>query len=208
MSLVEYMTRSGRVVVKDGQQITWPLAPDFGVLNIRTPTPGTKVAIDGEAAGATPVQQRRLNAGPHQVGLDDECYYPMGEQFTIVRGETKDLALEPRARPAGLNVTARDAEGNDLAADVILDDKPLGKAFKTHKVNICNKTLTVKARGYGDWTLDLSGIILGERVTAKVEAVLSRKATQGAGATSRPLEGKRARKPQIGRQKAVAILRL
>ena len=179
MSLVEYMTQSGRVVVKDGQQITWPLAPDFGVLNIRTPTSGIKVAIDGAVAGATPVLQRRLNAGPHQVGVDDACYYPMVEQFTIERGETKDLVLELRARPAGLNVTARDVEGNDLAADVMVDDKPLGKAFKTHKVNICNQKLTVKAHGYGDWTLDLAGIVLGERATAKVVAVLSRGATRG-----------------------------
>ena len=75
-------------------------------------------------------------------------------------------------RESAVKVYAQDEKGNDLSADVYVDDKKVGKAPGTFKVPLCSKKLVVK-NSNDEYSKELS---LKERSVQTVQATLKSKA--------------------------------
>ena len=74
--------------------------PGTGTLSVRTTPPGARVAIDGEPAGATPLEQG-LRSGPHVVELSLDGHYPERREVTVAKGAAATVDVPMRALGAG-----------------------------------------------------------------------------------------------------------
>ncbi|MBI2373338.1 MAG: SUMF1/EgtB/PvdO family nonheme iron enzyme [Deltaproteobacteria bacterium] len=172
MLLEQHEAKTQRADLQDGRGVSWSLAPTFGTLTVRSDPSGLEVSVDGERRGRTPVEGLRVSEGPHEVLLDERCHHRAGERFELKRGQSKTLELAPKPRKAGLWVSAKDDDGNDLRATVSLDGRELGATLATYTVPLCAEELRVRAPGLGAWTLPLGGPKLREQQLARVSAVL------------------------------------
>lgn len=72
-----------------------------GVLVIRSTIDGTRVTIDGVAAGKTPVE-RVVSAGNHTVVVEAEGYDPVKTSVVVELGGRKETTLDPEVHHPGL----------------------------------------------------------------------------------------------------------
>ena len=178
MQKERYVPRTETVLVQEGLALTWKLEPDFGWLDVDSAPQGLAVTVGGKRIGATPVTGHALSPGQHDVLVTDRCHYDAGEQVQIARGERASVRAELRPRQGAIDVSAKDADGNDLAAEVVVDGARLGTAPDVFKVSVCARELALRHDGATPWTQALS---VEERKTAPVRAVLSTNFTSRAG---------------------------
>ena len=135
------------------------LSPDFGWLSVRSKPGGLPVTLDGKPLGTTPVQRRQVSSGPHQVLVSDSRYFDKGKELVVGRGKHEEIEVELAAREGGLKVNARDLHGNDVQAQVLVDEREIGKTpfigkviVGEHRVRVVlgeeswEKTLTVREK--------------------------------------------------------------
>lgn len=72
-----------------------------GVLVIRSTIEGTRVTIDGVAAGKTPVE-RAVSPGNHTVVVEAEGYDPVKTSVVVETGARKETTLDPEVHHPGL----------------------------------------------------------------------------------------------------------
>jgi serine/threonine-protein kinase len=78
-------------VVAPVQPVATDAAPGFLTLNT---TPWSKVSIDGEPVGSTPIFKKKLSAGAHTLVLVNEgASIQKSQTVTIKPGETNKLSL-------------------------------------------------------------------------------------------------------------------
>jgi thiol-disulfide isomerase/thioredoxin len=171
MRKARYVDRRGplRVMAGRGAAVSWKLEPDFGTVSIHSTPPGLQVLVDGEERGTTPLKGLSLSSGPHRVELSDRCFHRSGEELVVARGSTRKLVLRPETRKAGVAVLAKDAKGEDLAADVLVDGQVVGETPGTFTVPMCSRVLEVRHTELGSWLTELT---LREKETARVDAEL------------------------------------
>ncbi len=158
-------------IVKGRKPVSAELEPDFGYLSVESEPAGIEVLLDGKSIGKTPVEKVSLSPGAHQVETSDACYYQTGEKFTTKRGESKNLRLEAKPKEAGIKVSAQDKDGNDIEADVIVDDQKIGTTPGKYKIPLCSKELKVET-GKSTYKENLS---LKEKKLFEVVAILKSK---------------------------------
>ena len=143
------------IVIAEGDEISWALSPTFGRVSVVTEPAGLTVRIDGEEVGTTP-GVFEVEPGWRDMTVDSNCHLLEGKRFEIDAGKTRTFDFTMRARESALKVTALDPSGNDLRADIYVDDEPMGTTPKTFKVPLCSEKLDVIAEGFRDYTESLA----------------------------------------------------
>jgi len=146
------------------------LTPDFGWLTVESEPDGLSVALDERPWGTTPVKRRQVASGPHRVLVSDPRYYDKGREVVIERGEHEEISVDLSPREGGLKVHARDTQGNDLRAQVLLDDVPIGWTPFSGKVLVGSYKIGVVLDD-STWVED---VVLKERQVKELKAVLDR----------------------------------
>jgi len=166
-----YQPKGAQVTLKAGETVQWTLTADFGSVSVTAPAPGVAVSVNGQARGRTPIRVE-LTPGQHEVKVDDPCYTAFTTTVTVRRGAEAALALtdrQARTRVSGVEVTARDDKGNDLAAKVSIDGREVGLAPGPFTVPLCSKQLHAELAGHRTATATLA---LREKQVAKVPLTL------------------------------------
>ncbi len=182
----QYVSRDESARLGAGQTVSWTLQPDFALLTVTTDPAGVAVTVDGKAVTAGEAQ--RLAPGGHNLVAEDGCHAAHRKTVHLRRGEKRTEVLRPVVRPAGLMVLVADGRGSDVkGAEVWIDGRRLGPAFKALKVPLCAKEAEVRHRELGEARVGLS---LVERKTSRVEVRLgSGDSGRGGGASALPSGG-------------------
>ena len=121
------------------------LKPEFGWLSISGRTPDVPVWLDGKTIGVTPLEHFALSKGNHEVQVYNDCYNSDVYRFVIEPGEHEQQQSFPiRAREAAVAVDAKDSDGNELVANVVLDGRSIGQTPLEIKVPVCSHELVVE----------------------------------------------------------------
>jgi thiol-disulfide isomerase/thioredoxin len=144
MQKESYVPETTSISVGQGMKpVRLTLTPDFGWLTVASEPKGLPVQVDGKQVGTTPLSRHQVSTGPHEVLVSDPRYYDSGKQVQVDRGETEEIRVELIPREGGLVVNARDERGNDLAAEVWLDDTRVGTTPLAKQVLIGRHKLKV-----------------------------------------------------------------
>ena len=145
------------------------LTPDFGWLTVQSKPVGLPITLDEKPWGTTPVERKRVSSGPHRVLVTDPRYFDKGKEVVIQRGEHETVAVELSAREGGLQVHARDSQGNDLRAPVFVDGQEVGKTPYTGKVIVGEHQVHVRL-GSEAWK---RAVTIREKQVERLDAVLA-----------------------------------
>ena len=174
MQKENYVPNLQKQNIKDGKTIKFTLEPDFAWLSV-SGNYAVSIKLDGANIGNIPIKNRAISTGNHRIEHTNSCYYDLGETFTVKRGEKKNIRFDLDTRESAIKVYAQDEKGNDLRADVYVDDKKVGKTPGTFKVPLCSKKLLVK-NSSDEYSKELT---LKERSIQTVQAILKIKAGKG-----------------------------
>ena len=178
MQKENYLPMTQKQVIKAGTPVKFTLEPDFAWLTV-SGNYAVSIKLDGANIGNIPIKDKPISTGNHRIEHTDSCFYDFGENFTVKRGEKKNIRFDLDPRESAVKVYAQDEKGNDLSADVFVDDKKVGKAPGTFKVPFCSKKLVVK-NSSDEYSKEL---LLKERSIQTVQATLKSK-TQKSNAKS------------------------
>ena len=173
MQMENYVPNSQKQNIKEGKTVKYTLEPDFAWLSV-SGNYAVSLKLDGKNIGQIPITSKEIKVGNHKIEHTDSCFYDFGENFTVKRGEKKNIRFDLDPRESAVKVYAQDEKGNDLSADVYVDDKKVGKAPGTFKVPLCSKKLVVK-NGDFEYSEELS---LKEKQVKTLQAKLKRKGLQ------------------------------
>lgn len=168
MQKENYVPLSQKQEIKEGKPVKYTLEPDFAWLSVSGNHP-VSLKLDGADIGEIPIKDKVISTGNHKIEHTDSCFYDLGETFTVKRGEKKKIDFKLEHKESAIKVYAQDEKGNDLSADVFVDDKKVGKAPGTFKVPFCSKNLVVK-NSDSKYSQELS---LKERSVQTVHATLN-----------------------------------
>lgn len=143
MQKENYVPKVKKGKITEGKTIKYKLEPDFAYLSV-SGNYAVSLKLDGANIGEIPIKDKAISTGNHRIEHSDGCFYDSGETFTVQRGEKKAIKLNLEPRESAIKVYAQDESGNDIEADVFVDDKKVGKAPGTFKVPLCSKKLVVK----------------------------------------------------------------
>ena len=132
-------------------RLKWTLDPDFGWLTVTSTPPGLPVVINGKPAGRTPIEGSELPPGTYEVRVRDARYYERGERVVLARGERRTVSIAPAPREGAVRMSARDADSNAVAAEVLLDGVEVGATPCTVKALVGRHALTARLDG-AEWT--------------------------------------------------------
>ena len=171
MQKENYVPNVKRGKITKEKTIRYKLEPDFAWLTV-TGNHAASIKLDGQNIGEIPIKEKPISTGNHRLEHTDSCYYDLGENFTVKRGEKKNIYLDLKHRESAIKVYAQDENGNDIKADVYVDNKKVGKAPGKFKVPLCSKKIQIKKNGYNEYSERLS---LEEKVVENIHASLERK---------------------------------
>ena len=155
MQKENYVAVSQKQEIKEGKTVKFTLEPNFAWLSV-TGNYAVSLRLDGQNIGEIPINERVINPGNHKIEHTDGCFYNLGEAFTVKRGEKKNIRLDLKYRESAIKVYAQDEKGNDIKADVFVDDKNVGRTPGSFKVPLCSKKLYVKKDKFIDYSVNLS----------------------------------------------------
>ncbi|MEC7987186.1 MAG: PEGA domain-containing protein [Myxococcota bacterium] len=137
-----------RMTLKQGKKIDVDLEPTFGYLSIDSGVQKVSLFLDGKRIGETPIRRLEVDAGVHKISVQDPCYTGKEYEFKSVAGKEKRIEDYPiQARPAGLDVSVQDENGNDRIADVFADGKYIGESPGRYNIPLCSQTVSVRYDG-------------------------------------------------------------
>ncbi|HSA22639.1 MAG TPA: PEGA domain-containing protein, partial [Myxococcota bacterium] len=122
-----YQAHRERLALAKGSKVDWELKPNFGWLTVRSEPAGQSVLVNGESLGVTPLERRELAPGGYEVLVKSPCHAEAGERVVIELGEEKEVSIRLAERQAAVEVSAKDQDGNDLEAEVLVDGLRLGE---------------------------------------------------------------------------------
>jgi HEAT repeat protein len=163
MQAPKYMKRQERKVLSEGGTITWGLEPNFGWLTVYSEPSGLDVTVNGTKAGRTPIERSEREPGVYRVLVTSPCHYNEGKKVKVIRGKEREVSVSLKEKQGAVRVKVEDDRGNDVAADVYIDGRKVGRAPRTFKVSVCAKELEVKHKKHGTSTKSLK--ILERKVT-------------------------------------------
>ena len=151
MQKENYVPNSQKQNIKEGKTVKYKLEPDFAWLTV-TGNYAVSLQLDGQNIGNIPIKDKLISTGNHKIEHTNGCYYDLGETFTVQRGEKKNIRFDVEHRESAIKVYAQDENGNDINADVFVDDKKVGRAPGTFKVPLCSNEMRAKKSGYDDYS--------------------------------------------------------
>ena len=174
MQKENYVPNSQKQNIKEGKTVKFTLEPDFALLSV-TSSHTVSLKLDGKNIGQTPITSKEIKVGNHKIEHTNSCFYELGENFTVKRGEKKNIRFDLDPRESAVKVYVQDESGSNIEVDVFVDDKKVGKAPGTFKVPLCSKKLVVK-NSRDEYSKELS---LKERSIQTVHATLKSKTNIG-----------------------------
>ena len=183
MQKENYVPKVKKGKITEGKTIKYTLEPDFAWLTVSS-NYAVSLKLDGANIGETPIKEKVISTGNHKIEHTDGCFYDFGENFTVKRGEKKNIRFDLEPRESAIKVYAQDESGNDIEADVFVDDKKVGKAPGTFKVPLCSKELLVKNSKL-EYSEELS---LKEKQVKTLQAKLKNKDLQWSNRTASSME--------------------
>ncbi len=169
MQKEQYVSTTKTMDLTSGQEVSMTLAPTFALLSVETTPSGLTISVNGRDIGQSPISGKKLDPGVYKVLVDDPCWLPNGEQFSVQKGEDKTARIEGKPRMGFVQVTAQDSDGNAVAADVSVDGKDVGTAPGTFRVSACAKEMELSTQD--GRTKDVA-LNVEERKTVTVNVVL------------------------------------
>ena len=173
MQKENYVPMTQKQEIKEGKPVKFTLEPDFAWLTV-SGNYAVSLRLDGSNIGQIPIKERTISTGNHRIEQTNSCYYDLGETFTVKRGEKKSIRFDLEHKESAIKVYAQDESGNDIEADVYVDDKKVGKAPGTFKVPLCSKKLLVENKDF-EYFEKLS---LKEKQVKTLQVKLKRKGLQ------------------------------
>ena len=136
---------------------------------------GAAVSIDGKVRCQMTPCSKSVTEGTHKIEIikDDGCYKEWEETITIGNNK-KSVHAEMKPRESAIKVYAQDEKGNDIDADVFVDNTKVGITPGTFKVPLCSKKLFIK-NGDLEYSEELS---LKEKQIKTIQGQLKRKSLQ------------------------------
>lgn len=165
MERERYFPASQTTTLTGGKTVTLQLKPMFGTLDVQTDPPGIQVAVNGRAAGATPLLGLELDPAAYDVEVADRCFEPAREAVLVRHGESARVKLNPRPRLAAVTARAMDAGGDALSARVTVDERDVGDTPGTFQVPLCAQSITARLP---DGRTRTERLFLDERRTVEV----------------------------------------
>ncbi len=169
MQAERYRDRRERVVLTRGSKLHFNLDPEFGWLTVRSRPTGMDVEVNGEKVGRTPLVRRETAPGGYEVLVVSPCHYQAGERVRCEAGQERTVSVDLKDRQGAVDVRARDEAGNDLEAEVMVDEVRLGKTPGVFKVSVCARELVIKhPSGVGR-----TGLAVKENQKSEIRLVLA-----------------------------------
>lgn len=148
--------REARVAFEGSVVLTWPLKPNFALLDVESAEPGLEVRIDGAPVGTTPLQGHRVAAGGHHVEVDAECWLDAGQQLQVSAGDRRPVRLGTSPRKRRVEILPRDTLENDVTAELAIDGRPAGSGPVALDVPVCAQRLTATRAEGGTVTITVA----------------------------------------------------
>lgn len=149
-----YKTTQEEMIIADGQTLTKviDLPPDFGSISIQAAPNGSKVLIDGKAAGVSPLFIKQVAVGSHKVRIEKgDHYYPFETTLFVGLGETQVVQTSLKERIGSLMITSN-PPGAIIKIDGIGYKLTSGESAKTpiklSRVWAGKRTVSLEMSGY------------------------------------------------------------
>ena len=141
------------VTVTDGdsQSATLVLQPLPGVVTVETRPTGTRVLVDGQHLGDTPLADLALEPGERQVRLEADRYLPH-EQVLDVTGRQVPQQLSVDLQPAWAQLSL---SSEPAGADILVDGEIVGVTPTVLEVIQGDRQLMLQLPTYASWQQDL-----------------------------------------------------
>jgi len=169
MQAKKYEKRTETIAVKRGSKIDWELIPNFGWVTVTSEPSGLDVKVRGEKIGVTPLNRHEVPIGPHEVLVTSPCHYDAGERVNVERGKERRISATLTPRQGAVDVSAEDAKGNAVEADVYVDGQRVGRSPGVFKVSICAREVELRHEDHGTVKKNLD---VREKTVVRVDAVL------------------------------------
>jgi hypothetical protein len=158
-----YAPWEGSLSVIAGKRIEVPFPIELkavvGSLEILSEPSGSKVFLDGEEMGQTPLSLPAVRMGQHRVRVTKEDYDSYEEQVSVTEGERKKVLASLRKMTGVLSIRTEPS-----GASVFIDGKPVGTSpCESGDLAPGSYRVRIEKRGYAPWEGSLS-VIAGKRI--------------------------------------------
>ncbi len=158
-----YKNKSEFVEIKKGIKVEMNLENYSGLLTIETFPSNVPIKLDGEEIGKSPIIEKKVAPGPHQVEAESECYLMKGEKIIVENKKEPKVVLDLKYRESAIRVTAVNKRGDDITAEVFVDDQNIGTAPGTFKIPLCSQNLKI-VNGSEEFTKVIAGDLQEKQV--------------------------------------------
>ncbi|MEC7984312.1 MAG: PEGA domain-containing protein, partial [Myxococcota bacterium] len=142
-----YSSWSKTVSVSKKVSFNAELVPKFGYLDVTAKVEGVQVFLDGKKIGTTPIRKYETNPGKQRITIQDRCYTGQEYRFEARAGKTERVDYPLKPRPACIDVSVVDQDGNDLSAEIYIDGKYKAESPNRLQIPVCSKKLLVTYKG-------------------------------------------------------------
>ena len=111
------------------------------------------VKLDGRAVQAP--GSFKVDPGPHEIRIDDPCVVDIVQRVSLDESESREVRLSVRDRMAGLDLSAKGAAGNAVAAEVLVDGQLLGTTPFRGEISLCSKQVQLRGTRGVLWEREL-----------------------------------------------------
>ncbi len=140
------------------------------IMKLESEPPGAAVAVDGKQVCDETPCSRSIALGERKITFTSPCHRAVAKRVVIEKGTSLGVKLQPKQ--GAIRVKAKDAKGNDLAAEVYVDGEKLGRTPGTWKVSVCAEKVEVRHAEHGKVEQELE---LEERRVEPISVVLKGK---------------------------------
>ena len=146
----QYYAWSERRNFDEEQSVQADLKPTFGTLKLTAgKTHNVKFLLNDEPV-YSPLNEKQLKEGQYTLKLDDSCYSGVKGQeynFEIASAEKKEITFPITPVPAGIEISVRDEDGNDLDAEIFIDKNYLGETPNRFDIPVCTHEIEIRYEG-------------------------------------------------------------
>lgn len=133
------------LTVKSDAEVTWPLDFEGALLSVDTgEARGVSVRVDGSVVGETPLVERPLAPGEHEVVLESPCWERIALALDMVQGEEERLVFSPGPLRSPLRVLVEGESGEEVVSEVWVDGELLGRSRDVLEVPQCARALEIR----------------------------------------------------------------
>lgn len=101
---------------------TFELLPMFGYYEVNSKPSGAQVFLDGKSVGTTPIAEKVIQSGTHELEVTYNLYHEHTEEFAIQDGDNKKFDINLKPAFGTLIVQSQPESG----ANVYVDDELVG----------------------------------------------------------------------------------